>query len=283
MGQGQAKRGLQGLHAKAAAQAARKKVSFGKRSRGAHGNGRRACEISPLHKAKASARSKGQAKGPARKTGGAAYTPFEKPGLPGIPQCPVLAGLYTGKAGQTLASHGTIAGHTRSLKACRAGRGTLPASRTMCAPAYPEGGKACKKRKECPCRTQIPAPEAWPHALEDCQDKPEDKHEGSRPEGTLLNLQIEKVCGMRCLKKRRKSLDPKSKAPFPKGHEKKGIRTRARAGAREGGNSRLTRCMTTPARGRASSTGPQEGRPLRRCWQKEQGQGQGQEQGSHPE
>ena len=93
---------------------------------------------------------------------------------------------------------------------------------------YPERDKACKKRKECPCRTQIPAPEAWPHALEDCQDKPEDKHEGSRPEGTLLNLQIEKVCGMRCLKKRRKSLDPKSKAPFPKGHEKKGIRTRGK-------------------------------------------------------
>ena len=33
---------------------------------------------------------------------------------------------------------------------------------------------------------------------------------------------------MRCLKKRRKSLDPKSKAPFPKGHEKKGIRTRGK-------------------------------------------------------
>ena len=80
----------------------------------------------------------------------------------------------------------------------------LPTSRTCALPDYPERDKACKKRKECPCRTQIPAPEAWPHALEDCQDKPEDKHEGSRPEGTLLNLQIEKVCGMRCLKKRRK-------------------------------------------------------------------------------
>ena len=107
-------------------------------------------------------------------------------------------------------------------------RHTLPTSRTCALPDYPERDKACKKRKECPCRTQIPAPEAWPHALEDCQDKPEDKHEGSRPEGTLLNLQIEKVCGMRCLKKRRKSLDPKSKAPFPKGHEKKGIRTRGK-------------------------------------------------------
>lgn len=60
-------------------------------------------------------------KGPARKTGGAACTPFEKPGLPGIPRGPVLAGLYTGKADQALASHCTIAGHTRSLKACRAG------------------------------------------------------------------------------------------------------------------------------------------------------------------
>ena len=104
----------------------------------------------------------------------------------------------------------------------------MPTSRTCALPDYPERDKACKKRKECPCRTQIPAPEAWPHALEDCQDKPEDKHEGSRPERTLLNLQIEKVCGMRCLKKRRKSLDPKSKAPFPKGHEKKGIRTRGK-------------------------------------------------------
>ena len=56
----------------------------------------------------------------------------------------------------------------------------------------------------------------------------------------MLNLQIEKVCGMRCLKKRRKSLDPKSKAPFPKGHEKKGIRTRGK-GWRKGKTSRRWR------------------------------------------
>lgn len=89
-----------GLHAKASTQAARKNVRLRKRTRGEHGNGRRSCEINTLHKAKASARSKGQAKGPARRTGGAACTPFEKPGLRGIPQCPVLAGLYTGKAGR---------------------------------------------------------------------------------------------------------------------------------------------------------------------------------------
>ena len=93
----------------------------------------------------------------------------------------------------------------------------------MCAPAYPEGGKAC------PCRTQIPAPEAWPHALEDCQDKPEDKHEGSRPERTLLNLQIEKVCGMRCLKKRRKSLEPRARPPSQRGTRRRAKRRVARA------------------------------------------------------
>ena len=164
----------------------------------------------------------------AKDGGGAACTPFEKPGLRGIPQGPVLAGLYTGKAGRHSQAMARLPDTPEASRPAGQAEAHLPTSRTCALPDYPERDKACKKRKECPCRTQIPAPEAWPHALEDCQDKPEDKHEGSRPEGTLLNLQIEKVCGMRCLKKRRKSLDPKSKAPFPKGHEKKGIRTRGK-------------------------------------------------------